>query len=145
MLLGCDCKGAGVNLGPLQSIPEPTVLEAPTGDSFNDSDDDLLFPPAHAIVAGTKANVAVVEKRIAEAAKKKKAKDAEEKMQALMQYKHIDTAIFKGETGDVFGYEHQEFIDINKALDDEVLTEILKGEKCKINYIFAKRDRVSKA
>ncbi|KAJ5042784.1 uncharacterized protein L3040_004177 [Drepanopeziza brunnea f. sp. 'multigermtubi'] len=140
-LLGCDCKGAGVDLAPLESSLDSAPHEA-VQDSMDDSDNDLLFPPAKVIVSGTKANVAAVEKSIADKEKKKRAKNSEGNMKALMLYKHIDASIFRSEAQDVFGFEKEDFIDVKKALDDEILVQVLKGENCKINYIFAKRDRV---
>jgi len=59
-----------------------------------------------------------------------------------MLYRHIDTSIFQGETEDVFGYEHEEVKDVKEALDDEVLVNVLQDTKCKIGFVFARRDRV---
>ncbi|KAH7360721.1 SNF2 family N-terminal domain-containing protein [Rhexocercosporidium sp. MPI-PUGE-AT-0058] len=141
-LLGCECKGVGVDLAPSSSTLEPDLPSTFVGKDTEDSDDELLFPPAHAIVSGTKANVAAVEKRIAEEKKnKKKAEITEGKMPAFMMYRHFDAAVFRGEAEDVFGYENLEFKEAVRVLDDEVLVEVLKGDNCKINYIFAKRDR----
>jgi DNA repair and recombination protein RAD54B len=63
-------------------------------------------------------------------------------MQALMLYRHIDTAIFKGEMEDVFGYEHNEVTDVKNALGDEILVNVLKDKNCKVGYVFVKKDRV---
>lgn len=142
-LLGCDCKGIGEDLVPPSSILEECLPDKEPEQAPEDSDDELLFPTVRdIIVAGTKANVAAVEKKIADEAKKTKAKNSESKMQALMQYKHIDTSIFRGETEDVFGYENEEFANVKLALDDDVLAQVLKEDSCKINYVFAKRSRV---
>ncbi|KAL2074592.1 hypothetical protein VTL71DRAFT_8370 [Oculimacula yallundae] len=138
-LLGCECKGVGADLAPPPEV-EPDKLSTLDKD-LEDSDDELLFPSAHAIVSGTKANVAAVEKRIAEEEKKKRSKRSEGKMQALMMYRHIDTTVFRGEKEDVFGYENVDIKEAEKVLDDKVLAEVLKQDNCKINYIFAKRDR----
>merc|ERR1711939_785366 len=94
--------------------------------------------PVHKIVPGTKANVDAVKKEIAGEERKRKAKTSEGKMQALMMYRHIDTAIFTGETEDVFGYETPEFEAAKTVLDDKILAEVLKEDNCKINYIFTK-------
>ncbi|PVH87000.1 hypothetical protein DL98DRAFT_481008 [Cadophora sp. DSE1049] len=143
-LLGCECKGIGEDLAPPPlSIDSEPASPSTIADKDVDSDDEPLFPSAHAIVSGTKANVDAVEKRIAEE-KRKKAKNSEGKMQALMMYRHIDTAVFRGETEDVFGYETPEVEEARTVLDDDVLVEVLKGDNCKINYIFAKGDRVVK-
>ncbi|KAI6709305.1 hypothetical protein PZA11_002224 [Diplocarpon coronariae] len=139
-LLGCDCKGVGADLSPTESVPETGSLGMSVDENLDDDDDDTLFPPAHAIVAATKTNVAAVEKQIADEAKRRKAKNSEGKMKALMMYKHIDTSIFRGPTEDVFGYEYQGFTEVKAALDDEVLVGVLKAANCKICYLFAKRD-----
>ncbi|KAG4430634.1 hypothetical protein IFR05_013883 [Cadophora sp. M221] len=140
-LLGCECKGVGADLAPPSATPEPVSPSTLEDEGDQDSDDELLFPPAHAIVPGTKANVAAVEKRIEEERKKKKAKDSEGKTPALMMYRHFDAAVFRGEEEDVFGFENLEMKEAARVLDDEVLGEVLKGDNCKINYVFAKSDR----
>ncbi|KAK2630268.1 hypothetical protein QTJ16_001088 [Diplocarpon rosae] len=140
-LLGCDCKGVGAGLSLTESVPEVAPLGVTMDENLDDGDDDILFPPAHAIVPATKTNVAAVERQIADEAKRKKAKNSEGKMKALMMYKHIDTSIFRGETEDVFGYEDQGFTEIKAALGDDVLADILKAKNCKICYLFVKKDR----
>jgi DNA repair and recombination protein RAD54B len=42
---------------------------------------------------------------------------------------------------DVFGYEHDEVAEVKKALDDDVLVDILQDPNCKVSFVFAKRDR----
>ncbi|CZT49781.1 probable RDH54 Protein required for mitotic diploid-specific recombination and repair and meiosis [Rhynchosporium secalis] len=143
-LLGCECKGVGADLAPPPDV-EPDLPSALPVHDLEDSDDDLLFPTANAIVSGTQANVAAVEKKFAEDAKKKKSKRSEGKMQALMMYRHIDTSVFRGETEDVFGYQNEDVKKAEMVLDDKMLAEVLKEDNCKINYIFAKRDRAVEA
>ncbi|KAF4637890.1 hypothetical protein G7Y89_g182 [Cudoniella acicularis] len=137
-LLACECKGVGADLIPPASIPE---VEEVLGSEDEDSDDDILFPinPALVPVLATKANVAAIEKRIADSEREKRLKKAKGKMQALMQYRHIDTSIFRGDTEDVFGYELEGVKDIKKVIDDNALVDILMGNGCKINYVFAKK------
>lgn len=139
-LLGCDCKGLGAN-PLLPSLPEPSQIEETEDETIEDSDDEALFPvnPALNLVPATKANIAAQERRILEEALEKKLKKTKGKMQALMSYIHIDTAVFAGETKDVFGFEHEEVKDTKKLLDDEVLVNILQDERCKVSYVFAKR------
>ncbi|KAH8782003.1 SNF2 family N-terminal domain-containing protein, partial [Hyaloscypha sp. PMI_1271] len=139
-LLGCDCNGLGADPRPPSSIPDPVEVDE-GDDGLEDSDDDMLFPPIHEVVAATKANVEALNKKLAAEAKENRSKKAKGKMQALMLYRHINTNIFKGETEDVFGYEHDEVTDVKKALDDDVLVKVLQDQNCKIGFVFAKRDR----
>jgi DNA repair and recombination protein RAD54B len=85
--------------------------------------------------------VAAIEKRIVDEAEKKRSKisKGKMKMQALMRYIHVDTSIFTGKTVDVFGYERTEVTHAKDVLDDEVLIEVLKDERCKVGYVFAKK------
>ncbi|KAN0114822.1 SNF2 family N-terminal domain containing protein [Hyaloscypha variabilis] len=136
-LLGCDCKGLGADPLPPSSLPDPTEVD----EASHDSDDDMLFPAIHEVVAATKANVDALNKRLAEEETARKAKNSKGKMQALMLYRHIDTNIFKGEMEDVFGYEHDEVTAVKKALDDGTLVKVLQDPNCKIGFVFAKRDR----
>jgi DNA repair and recombination protein RAD54B len=151
-LLGCDCKGLGIDALPLSGPPdaEETIASEDDdksvniGNSEEDSDDDLPLHPAHHPMPATKANVAVVEKRIAEEAKARQLKKSKDKMQALMSYIHVDASIFMGETEDVFGYEHEAVKDAKAVLNDEVLVSILKDERCKVGFVFAKKSKKSK-
>ncbi|TVY19385.1 DNA repair and recombination protein RAD54B [Lachnellula arida] len=133
-LLGCDCKGLGADPQPPASLAEVHDIK---DSEEEDSDDDLPFDPTAGIVPATKANVAAIELKISEA-QEKRLKKSKGKMQALMQYRHIDTAIFKGETEDVFGFENDEFTKVKNELDD-VLINILKDEGCKVGFVFAKK------
>ncbi|RDL40457.1 p-loop containing nucleoside triphosphate hydrolase [Venustampulla echinocandica] len=142
-LLGCDCNGQGADPLP-PSLPEAIDADDNSGDASEDnedSDDDALFPinPALAPVPGTKANVAAIEQKIAEDAQKRRLEKAKGKVQALMQYRHIDASIFRGETEDIFGFEHEEVKDLKKMVGDDALVAILGDRGCKINYIFAKK------
>ncbi|TVY82311.1 DNA repair and recombination protein RAD54B [Lachnellula suecica] len=130
-LLGCDCKGLGADPHP------PEVRDIKDSEDEEDSDDDLPLNPGNRMVLGTKANVAAIERK--NLAKEKRLKKAKGKMQALMHYRHIDTAIFRGETEDVFGYDTDEIADVKKELDDDVLVSILEEESCKVGFIFAKK------
>ena len=134
-LLGCDCKGLGADPQPPASQPE--VHDIKDSEDEEDSDDDLPFDPTAGVVPATKANVEAIELKIREA-REKRLKKSKGKMQALMQYRHIDTAIFRGETEDVFGFENDEFTKVKNELDD-VLINILEDEGCKVGFVFAKK------
>ena len=140
-LLGCSCKGLGTDPLPPSCLPDPAEIDN-SSDTSADSDDDMLFPPIHELVAATKANVEALNKRQADEEKARRAKKAKGKMQALMLYRHIDTNIFRGETEDVFGYEHEEVTAVKKALDDDVLVKVLQDKNSKVGFVFAKRDRI---
>jgi DNA repair and recombination protein RAD54B len=142
-LLGCDCKGLGADPPPLSRFAESGDENADdeTSESGNsdNSDDDLDLPlnPALPIVPATKANVAAIEERIRET-RRKRSQKSKGKMQALMQYTHLDTTIFMRETADVFGYELAEVKSVREKLNDEVLVDVLKDERCKVGFVFAK-------
>jgi DNA repair and recombination protein RAD54B len=125
-LLGCDCKGLGVH--PIASPIEIIDSDEEAGDS-DDEFPDLLFP-----MPATVKNVAAFEKKLMFAEEKKKAS----KMQALMRYAHLDTSIFAEGAEDVFGYEREEISHAKTVLGDEILFEVLKDERCKVDYVFAK-------
>jgi DNA repair and recombination protein RAD54B len=136
-LLGCDCKGLGVDPLPPASLASPVeVIDSEAEIIDGDSDSDFpLVPPL--LVPGTKANVAVIEKKIAHDTHEKRSKKPK-KMQALMRYAHVDTSIFMGETDDVFGYDKEEVSHAKAVLGDEVLLEVLKDERCKVGFVFVK-------
>jgi DNA repair and recombination protein RAD54B len=140
-LLGCDCKGLGTDPLPPSASPEIAPEEEKVENS-DDSDDEQLFPPLLSMVPATKANVAALEERLREEANQKRLKKAKGKMQALMLYRHIDTSIFKGETEDVFGYEHDEVKDVRDSLGDDLLVNVLRDHNCKVSFVFAKKNRV---
>ncbi|KAH8595647.1 SNF2 family N-terminal domain-containing protein [Bisporella sp. PMI_857] len=126
-LLGCGCKGYGVETPGLNSV----LLAEASDQSSDDDDDDLPLVPA------TKENIAAIEKKIAVTREKQRKSKGE--MQALMRYVHIDTSVFMGETNDVFGFENDEVSRVKDILDDQVLIQVLKDERCKVGYVFAKK------
>ena len=149
-LLGCGCKGLGVNT-PSSSQPNPEEIIDSEDDksiaaeiSEEESDDDLPLHPAYRPTPASKTNVAAVEKRISEEAKTKRLKKPKDKMQALMNYIHIDTSVFMGEAEDVFGYEREEVKHAKEVVDDEVLANVLKDERCKVSFVFAKKSKKPK-
>lgn len=137
-LLGCDCGGRGLEPIVPPSAPDPVVvIESDQGE--DDSDDDILFPAHPAFVPATKANVEAMDRQILDARKEQRKKRSKGKMQALMEYSHVDTSIFAGEKVDVFGYDIEEVADARKLLDDVMLTSILEESNCKVGYIFTKK------
>lgn len=137
-LLGCDCDGRGLEPVILPSVPEPEVA-VESDQEEDDSDDDLLFPVHPAFVPATKANVEAMDRQILEEKKEQHKKRSKGKMQALMEYSHVDTSVFAGEKVDVFGYEVEEVADARKMLDDGVLVSLLGEKNCKVGYIFVKK------
>ncbi len=137
-LLSCDCEGRGLEPAIPQSVPEPVVvIESDEGE--DDSDDDLLFPVHPALVPATKANVEAMDRRILEEKKELRKKRSKGRMQALMEYSHVDTSVLAGEKVDVFGYEVEEVVEARKLLNDGVLVSLLEETNCKVGYVFLKK------
>lgn len=121
--LGCECKGLGEVPPPIEdAFDEPVVIDE------SSSDDDSSLGPA------SRENIVAIEKKIAASREQKRSKG---KMQALMRYTHVDTSVLLGET-DVFGFDNDEVTHLKGVLDDEVLVEVVKDERCKVGYVFAK-------
>jgi DNA repair and recombination protein RAD54B len=138
-LLGCNCKGLGVDPLPPGDMSDPIeVIDMESEGSDDESDSDLPLIPA-LLVSGTKANIDAIDKKIAKDLLEKRAKKSKGKMQALMRYAHIDTSMFMGDTKDVFGYDHEEVDYAKDIIDDEVLISVLKNERCKVSFVFAKK------
>jgi DNA repair and recombination protein RAD54B len=137
-LLGCSCNGRTLPLELQPSTPEHVNISNSGGDGAC-SDDLLLSPNNPAFVPASKANIAAMSQRIIENSKKTRKKQTEGKMQALMEYSHLDTSIFAGETMDVFGYELDEVIEAKQMLGDEVLSSVLQESNCKVSYVFVKK------
>lgn len=137
-LLGCDCEGRGLEPAIPSSVPEPVVV-VESDQEETDSDDDLLFPAHPAFVPATKANVEAMDRQIIDDKKEQRKKRSKGKMQALMEYSHVDASIFAGEKVDVFGYDVEEVADARKLLDDVVLTSVLEEGNGKVGYIFIKK------
>ncbi|KAG9246250.1 SNF2 family N-terminal domain-containing protein [Calycina marina] len=124
-LLGCECKGLGAMPPPGDApLDDPIVIE-------ESSDDDDTLP----LVTGIRENIDMINLKIA--AKRQKAKKSKGKMQALMRYQHVDTTKLMGED-DIFGFEHEDVAHLKGVLDDEILVEVVKDERCKVDYVFAK-------
>ncbi|KAG0646852.1 DNA repair and recombination rad54B [Hyphodiscus hymeniophilus] len=143
--LGCDCKGLDFSSHAPPSQPEAEITEkSDTNISVSDdeeSDDDLPTKPTYAPIPASKTNIAAIERRIAKDAKAKRLDKMKGKMQALMKYTHIDTTVFMGETEDVFGYEHEDVKAAKEVIDDEVLVKVLRDERCKVGFVFAKKSK----
>lgn len=138
-LLGCDCKGLGLEPPSLavQVDDDDGIVDEDVG---NESDDSLDLPanPLH-LVSGTKANVSAIQKKVLMEVEEKRLKKTKGKMQALMRYKHIDTSVLNGQLLDAFNYETQEVVDVKSSLDDDVLALALSDMNCKVNFVFSKK------
>ena len=137
-LLGCDCHGRGLEPALPPSSPDPAVV-IDSDQEDHESDDDILLPARPTLVPATKANVDAINRQIEEEMAERKRKRAKGKMQALMEYSHIDTSVFADDEKDVFGYDVEEIVEAKKALNDEVLCSVLKGSNCKVGYVFMKK------
>jgi DNA repair and recombination protein RAD54B len=136
-LLGCDCKGLAVDPKPPPSRTEPAQRIA--DDDDDSSDDDLLFPLNPGFVPATKANMDAMDNKIAKDLSDLKKKNTEGKMQALMQYSHLNTSVFAGEKTDVFGFDIDELVVARKKVNDEVLLTVLEEKNSKVGYLFVKK------
>ncbi|KAJ8065695.1 hypothetical protein OCU04_006366 [Sclerotinia nivalis] len=134
-LLGCGCEGSGRE-EPIAMTSENSVVDKELNASEEDEDDDDEFPvnPACSLVTATKANVEAQQKIALEATQGKRSKKGK-KMQALMEYRHIDTSIFTSPAN----LTPSEVDEVKKSLDDEVLLTVLEDERCKVCFVFAKK------
>ncbi|KAH8815865.1 SNF2 family N-terminal domain-containing protein [Xylogone sp. PMI_703] len=138
-LLGCTCKETDVNPQLRDTISIVAESDEEVIKDSDDSDSDFPENPAMAIMPASKVDMAAQEKKIADAAERKRKKNSKGKMQALMQYSHINTSVFLKENKDIFGFETTEMRAVKAALDDAVLANSLEDEKCKVGFVFAKR------
>lgn len=138
-LLGCTCRGLGMDMLPSISLLDVPTSSASTVDLAASDEED--FPPlttvVRGLVKGTKKIMGALRKAEEEEQKKLKAG----KMQALMVYRHVDTSILKHGPDDIFST--QMVMDVESVLGDEVLVEVLKEKSCKVGYVFAKKDRTA--
>jgi DNA repair and recombination protein RAD54B len=137
-LLGCDCGGRGLETVVLPSVPDSgSLIEDDDGEEV--TDDEEVFPEHPVLVPATKANVEAMDRQIQTQKLEQRKKRSKGKMQALMEYAHIDTSVFTGEKIDVFGYEIEEVAEARKLLDDGILVHLLEQKNCKIGYVFKKK------
>ncbi|TEY55740.1 hypothetical protein BOTCAL_0229g00080 [Botryotinia calthae] len=136
-LLGCDCGGVGREepVVSASEMPEPNKEISASEEDEEDDDDEFPINPACSLVPATKANVEAQQRIALEATKGKRSKKGK-KMQALMEYRHIDTSMFHVKSADSITTEVN---DVKQSLDDEVLLSVLEDERCKVCYVFAKK------
>ncbi|EPQ64517.1 hypothetical protein BGT96224_1383B [Blumeria graminis f. sp. tritici 96224] len=140
-LLGCVCPSDGSD--PLAPTCSATAeKESDTKSDSEASENELVYPPIYKPVPATIDNVAVINQKIAEELEAKRAKKMKNNMQALMQYRHIDTAIFGIESNENSASIQNCFKDTKEALDDDILHSILKEKKSGVAFVFAKKDRI---
>ncbi|EDN97696.1 hypothetical protein SS1G_12550 [Sclerotinia sclerotiorum 1980 UF-70] len=134
-LLGCGCEGSGREES-IAMASEISVVDKELNASEEDEDDDDEFPvnPACSLVTATRANVEAQQKIALEATQGKRSKKGK-KMQALMEYRHIDTSIFTSPAN----LTPSEVDQVKQSLDDEVLLTVLEDERCKVCFVFAKK------
>ncbi|KAF7879170.1 hypothetical protein EAF04_000369 [Stromatinia cepivora] len=135
-LLGCACEGSGREEAIAMTSEVSVADKELNAASEEDEDDDDEFPlnPACSLVTATKANVEAQQKIALEATQGKRSKKGK-KMQALMEYRHIDTSILTGSAN----LTSSEVDEVKKSLDDEVLLTVLQDERCKVCFVFAKK------
>ncbi|RDW71267.1 hypothetical protein BP6252_07830 [Coleophoma cylindrospora] len=130
-LLGCDCKGLGTR--NIESMSQDFGED--DGTDMENSDSDESFP-ASRLIPASQYNAEEQDREMREYASKRKGKG---RMQALMQYCHIDTSAFLGETTDVFGHDVDGVADLKRSIDDDILIKVLEDKVCKIGYVFARK------
>lgn len=139
--LNCPCKGTVVD-----SVPRPNSKVVVVADSdeelvmdSEDSDSDFPENPAMMIMPASKVNMEEQERKIAEAARKRRNKQSEGKMQLLMQYLHIDISTLMKDGYDMSSSRRDDSNSVKAALDDTVLVNSIDGDRCKVGFIFVKR------
>lgn len=136
-LLGCDCNGRVFQPTVPPSTPEHVHISDIDNEDADSDNDQLLSPGNPEFVPASKANVAAMNQKITE--KTKAWKKHARKMQALMEYSHLDTSIFARETVDIFGSELEEVSEAKQMLDDDVLVNVLEERNCTVSYVFGKK------
>ncbi|SZF03903.1 unnamed protein product [Blumeria hordei] len=140
-LLGCACPSDGSDpLAPTCSAS--AEKESDTKSDSEASENELVYPLIYKPVPATKDNVAAINQKIAEELEAKRAKKMKNNMQALMQYRHIDTTIFGEDSNENSASIQNIFTDTKEALDDDILHSILKEKKSSVAFVFAKKDRI---
>jgi DNA repair and recombination protein RAD54B len=125
-LLGCECRGRGIQ------IPPPNTSKRSSAPLFpEDSSDEDEFPELPQLISASKVDMARQEREIRERQKAVKSKAGN--MQSLMQYAHIDPSMLVGDASD------SEFVDeMESLIDDDVLLKVLKRDENRISFIFSK-------
>jgi DNA repair and recombination protein RAD54B len=138
-LLGCSCEGKPVDPQSLVADASHPIIIDSAENTENESDDDDLpiFPK---LTSATKYDWRATEAKILADKKEKRQTAAKGKLQSLMEFVHIDPAIFTGETTDVFGFENDDVKEADEALGDDVLVRMLKTQGCKVGFVFAKKN-----
>lgn len=161
VLMGCDCGGVAAPIAPavnkeegedampieIESSPE---VEKIREDDDGDDSDDLpinpaarrrrpVVPPGKCHISLTASAYAWKADLAAEAAKRAEANKG--KMDALMNYEHIDAAVFR-DTQDIFGYKHENVKEAEKRVGDPTLTEALGTQGVKVSWLFVKKSGV---
>lgn len=147
-LLACECAGTGaLHEAPLEapSSCSPAHNANDEDEDEDDSNDDL--PSVPQLVKASKANVEALNEQITRRQERDRRRSQSSsrsskqgKMQALMQYRHIDAGI----VSNVAGVEHDAALraerdTVVEVLDDECLLHVMGEERCKVGYVFMKR------
>lgn len=126
-LLACACGGRGVVLDTTPAAAASTVEVIDTDDG---GDDDEL-PDFPSLVRASQVHMDEQERRIKDDARAARTKRQGAKMQSLMAYSHIDTLAFGTGDADVDA-------DVEAAVADQVLLDVLRDEGNRVSFVFAK-------
>ncbi|KAJ5826659.1 SNF2-related protein [Penicillium robsamsonii] len=164
-LLGCRCGGRGVQVDSGAATPatgdggggsEVDDLSDPPSDfddEDRDYDSDESLPKPHTLVKASEVDMEKQEQSIRDGSYRAKMtrkgkKDTKEKEgdakskkdtmhQSLAQYAHIDPTLLAAESDSTAGAGPED-VELEAAIDDDVLTTMLKDECNLIGYVFKK-------
>ncbi|KAI9675713.1 MAG: helicase [Caeruleum heppii] len=126
-LLACSCNGKGVGGASVTTPPASTV------EVDSDSTEEDL-PGLPMLVKASQVNMEAQERSRGRSAW---TRAKQHKMQALMQYAHIDTSDFGrspvGEDDGIGDLEERQTM-----IDDEILMQVLQEEANRVKYVFAR-------
>ncbi|KAI9753559.1 MAG: hypothetical protein M4579_005101 [Chaenotheca gracillima] len=128
-LIECRCEGKG--LASPVSLSEDGEL--PRGEEtleLEDSDDDKSLPEMGSLVRASQVDMDAQELRIKD--RKRSGKRSAKGMQLLMRYSHIDTTNLSGSR------TPEADADLQAAIDDDILMEVLNEEDNRVNFVFSK-------
>ncbi|PGH28224.1 hypothetical protein AJ80_00114 [Polytolypa hystricis UAMH7299] len=144
-LVGCECGGRGgvessnpTDVVDLVGSEKSSCTELEIIDS--DEDDDEEYPDVAALIKASELKAAQLDKAEQNAdVKPKQSKKKVKQMSSLLQYSHIDPALFAS-AADLASLDEKGFDarDLETVIDDDVLVTTLKEEGNRVRYVFKK-------
>ena len=121
-LLNCRCCGFGRCGGDLDGNEH----QDHNGDVG--TDDANVSPSLPTLIKASQVDMDAQECKIKEDAKRPRSKKADENLQTLMQYKHIDTSLLASGVDE----------DVQAAIEDDILLDLLRDRDSRVDFLFAK-------